>query len=77
MALAVKLSDIKMEVLPEHKGGYEARLMLPGEIPGASVFCHHIPKEYALCFIDLSKDIVYARVPSCTEFLYWLFLPDL
>ena len=46
MALPVKLSDIKMEILPEYKGGYEARLMLPGEIPGASVFCHHIPKQY-------------------------------
>ena len=48
MALPVKLSDIKMEVLPERRGGYEARLMLPGEIPGASVFCHYLPADYDL-----------------------------
>ena len=57
MALPVKLSDIKMEILPEYKGGYEAHLMLPGEIPGASVFCHHTPKQYDLCFEGQRKFI--------------------
>ena len=57
MALPVKLSDIKMEILPEYKGGYEARLMLPGEIPGASVYCHHIPKQYDLSFEGQRKFI--------------------
>ena len=50
MALPVKLSDIKMEVLPAYEGGYDVRKMLPGEIPGATVLCHHFPKDYEVCF---------------------------
>ena len=50
MALPVKLSDIRMEVLPEYHGGYEVRKMLPGEIPGAAVYCHHLPGEHKICF---------------------------
>ena len=50
MSLPVKLSDIKMEVLPEYHGGYDVQVMLPGEIPGATVYCHHFPKEYDICF---------------------------
>ncbi len=50
MALPVKLSDIKMEVLPKHEGGYDVRAMLPGEIPGALVLCHHLPQGHILSF---------------------------
>ena len=57
MALPVKLSDIKMEVLPEYQSGYDCKAMLPGEIPGATVFCHHVPKDYELC-LEGQRDFI-------------------
>lgn len=42
MPLPVKLSDVKMEVL-ERTRAAGSKELLPGEIPGASVFCHNLP----------------------------------
>ena len=47
---SVKLSDIKYETLPEEGGYYQEKALLPGEIPGASVFHYSLPAGETLYF---------------------------
>lgn len=64
--LPVKLSDIKMEVLSSDTGVSQRKstLLLPGEIPGASVWHHVLPAGEEL------------SLPGQTEFIRILFLCD-
>lgn len=41
---------IKMETLPENFSGEASILMLPGEIPGAAVYCHLLPEGKSMSF---------------------------